>query len=58
MPEDLQKEYEQLIQKETDAFTKKIDELVSAKEKEMMTVYRTRSIKTIYAVRCFIGQHF
>ena len=30
MPEDLQKE--------TDAFTKKIDELVSAKEKEMMTV--------------------
>ena len=38
MPEDLQKEYEQLIQKETDAFSKKIDELVSAKEKEMMTV--------------------
>ena len=38
MPEDLQKEYEQLVQKETDAFTKKIDELVSAKEKEMMTV--------------------
>ena len=38
MPEDLQKEYEQLVQKETDAFTKKIDELVSAKEKDMMTV--------------------
>ena len=38
MPEDLQKEYEQLIQKETDAFSKKIDELVAAKEKEMMTV--------------------
>ena len=38
MPEDLQKEYEQLIQKETDAFSKKIDELVVAKEKEMMTV--------------------
>ena len=38
MPEDLQKEYEQLVQKETDAFTKKIDELVVAKEKEMMTV--------------------
>ena len=38
MPEDLQKEYEQLIQKETDAFTKKVDELVVAKEKEMMTV--------------------
>ena len=38
MPEDLQKEYEQLIQKETDAFTKKVDELVAAKEKEMMTV--------------------
>ena len=30
MPED--------IQKETDAFTKKVDELVSAKEKEIMTV--------------------
>ena len=38
MPEDLQKEYEQLVQKETDAFSKKIDELVVAKEKEMMTV--------------------
>ena len=38
MPEDLQKEYEQLVQKETDSFTKKIDELVSAKEKDMMTV--------------------
>ncbi|MBQ7020478.1 MAG: ribosome recycling factor [Bacteroidales bacterium] len=38
MPEDLQKEYEQLVQKETDAFSKKVDELVVAKEKEMMTV--------------------
>ena len=38
MPDDLQKEYEQLVQKETDAFSKKIDELVSAKEKEVMTV--------------------
>ena len=38
MPEDLQKEYEQLVQKETDAFTKKVDELVAAKEKDMMTV--------------------
>ena len=38
MPEDLQKEYEQLVQKETDAFAKKVDELVAAKEKEMMTV--------------------
>ena len=38
MPEDLQKEYEQLIQKETDAFSKKVEELVAAKEKDMMTV--------------------
>lgn len=38
MPEDLQKEYEQLVQKETDAFAKKVDELVAAKEKDMMTV--------------------
>ena len=38
MPEDLQKEYEQNIQKETDSCTKKIDELVSGKEKEIMTV--------------------
>ena len=38
MPEDLQKEYEQLVQKETDAFSKKVDELVAAKEKDMMTV--------------------
>ena len=38
MPEDVQKDHEQLVQKETDAFTKKVDELVSAKEKEIMTV--------------------
>ncbi len=38
MPEDLQKEYEQLVQKETDTFSKKVEEIVSAKEKEIMTV--------------------
>ena len=38
MPEDVQKDHEQLVQKETDAFTKKVDELVAAKEKEIMTV--------------------
>ena len=38
MPEDMQKEYEQLVQKETDAFTKKVDDLVAAKEKDIMTV--------------------
>ena len=38
MPEDMQKEYEQLVQKETDASSKKVDELVAAKEKEIMTV--------------------
>ena len=29
---------EQLVQKETDAFVKKVDELVTSKEKEIMTV--------------------
>ncbi len=38
MPEDMQKEYEQNIQKETDNGTKRIDDLVSSKEKEIMTV--------------------
>ena len=38
MPDDMQKDYEQNVQKETDIFTKKIDELVSAKEKDIMTV--------------------
>ena len=38
MPEDMQKEYEQNVQKETDSFTKKVDEIVSSKEKEIMTV--------------------
>ena len=38
MPEDVQKDHEQLVQKETDAFVKKVDELVTAKEKEIMTV--------------------
>ena len=38
MPEDVQKDHEQLVQKETDAFVKKVDELVASKEKEIMTV--------------------
>ena len=38
MPEDLQKEYEQNVQKETDIYVKKVDELAAAKEKEIMTV--------------------
>lgn len=38
MPEDIVKDSEASIQKETDAFSKKIDELLAAKEKEIMTV--------------------
>jgi len=38
LPEDVAKDTEGLIQKETEIFTKKIDELLSAKEKEIMTV--------------------
>lgn len=38
MPEDMVKDYEQNIQKETDAAVKKIDELLAAKEKEILTV--------------------
>ena len=38
LPEDVQKDHETLIQKETDSFIKKIDELVSNKEKEILAV--------------------
>ena len=38
MPEDTQKEAEAEVQKLTDAKVKVIDDLVSAKEKEIMTV--------------------
>ena len=38
MPEDLVKDYEQNIQKETDSFVKKIDEILAAKEKDILTV--------------------
>lgn len=38
MPEDMQKEYEQNVQKETDSYVKKVDELAAAKEKEILTV--------------------
>ena len=38
LPEDVAKDTEGLIQKETESFTKKIDELLAAKEKEIMTV--------------------
>ena len=38
LPEDVCKDAEATIQKETDAFNKKIDEIISAKEKEIMTV--------------------
>ncbi|MBO7268255.1 MAG: ribosome recycling factor, partial [Bacteroidales bacterium] len=38
LPEDVCKDAEATIQKETDAFNKKIDEIIAAKEKEIMTV--------------------
>ncbi len=38
LPEDVQKDYEQNVQKETDAFVKKVDDLCATKEKEVLTV--------------------
>ena len=38
LPDDAEKDFEQNVQKETDAFVKKIDEIVTAKEKEILTV--------------------
>ena len=38
LPEDVAKDTEALIQKETEVFSKKIDELLAAKEKEILTV--------------------
>ncbi|MBP3343788.1 MAG: ribosome recycling factor [Bacteroidales bacterium] len=38
LPEDVCKDAEAAIQKETDAFNKKVDETIAAKEKEIMTV--------------------
>ena len=38
LPEDVEKDSEESVQKETDTFTKKVDELLAAKEKEIMTV--------------------
>lgn len=38
LPEDAEKDQETAIQKETDAAVKKVDELISAKEKEILTV--------------------
>jgi len=38
LPEDVEKDSEATIQKDTDGFVKKIDEILSAKEKEIMTV--------------------
>lgn len=38
LPEDSEKDFEDEVQKLTDNFTKKVEELLSAKEKEIMTV--------------------
>jgi len=38
LPEDVAKDGEAVIQKETDSYNKKIEELLAAKEKEIMTV--------------------
>ena len=38
LPEDVEKDSEAAMQKSTDKFTKKIDEVLAAKEKEIMTV--------------------
>ena len=38
LPEDVEKDDEDAVQKLTDTYTKKIDDLLAAKEKEIMTV--------------------
>lgn len=38
LPEDSEKDFEDEVQKLTDSFTKKVEEILSAKEKEIMTV--------------------
>ena len=38
LPEDVEKDQEAVAQKETDAAVKKIDELIAAKEKDILTV--------------------
>lgn len=38
LPEDSEKDFEDQAQKQTDSFSKKIDEILAAKEKEIMTV--------------------
>lgn len=38
MPEDVEKDSEGLIQKDVDSFNKKVDEILAAKEKEILTV--------------------
>ena len=38
LPEDVEKDQEAAAQKETDAAVKKIDELIAAKEKDILTV--------------------
>ncbi|MGN0190250.1 MAG: ribosome recycling factor, partial [Candidatus Cryptobacteroides sp.] len=38
LSEDVQKDYEQNVQKETDKWIARIDELVAAKEKDILTV--------------------
>jgi len=38
LPEDAEKDFEDQVQKATDSFSKKIDELLAVKEKEIMTV--------------------
>ncbi|MBR0223245.1 MAG: ribosome recycling factor, partial [Bacteroidales bacterium] len=38
LPEDAEKDFEDEVQKHTDNFSKKVEEILSAKEKEIMTV--------------------
>lgn len=38
LPEDSEKDFEDIVQKATDSFSKKVEELLAAKEKEIMTV--------------------
>lgn len=38
LPEDSEKDSEESVQKKTDSFSKKVDEVLAAKEKEIMTV--------------------
>ena len=58
LPEDVEKDDETLVQKETDAAVKRVDELIAAKEKEILLNNYEEDLERIGGIQNNLGDYY